>query len=198
MRRKLVILASQSPRRRQLLEEAGFEVSSRLPEIDDGGMQLHGEDFSHWVESLAWFKMAQVSPELGEAVAIVAADTVCEVDGRILGKPGDRAEAAGMLDLMADQAHITRTGVYVFDGRHRILFNDASLVRVGKLDPQRLEAYLDSGQWQGKAGGYNLSERQADGWPIECEGDPTTVMGLPMGMLSPILERMCDDEIRKQ
>ena len=76
MRRKLVILASQSPRRRQLLEEAGFEVSSRLPEIDDGGMQLHGEDFSHWVESLAWFKMAQVSLELGDAVAIVAADTV--------------------------------------------------------------------------------------------------------------------------
>lgn len=64
---------------------------------------------------------------------------------------------------------------------------DTAIVHVGHIDTKRIKAYLDSGQWQGKAGGYNLFDRQAEGWPITVRGDPTTVVGLPMKLLKPAL-----------
>ena len=67
---------------------------------------------------------------------------------------------------------------------------DATLVRIGALPESDLESYVNSGAWSGKSGGYNLSDRIEAGWDIEFEGDPTTVMGLPMGRLVPELEKI--------
>ena len=192
-----VVLASQSPRRRALLESAGYDVVTRLPAVDDAAVDVHGSDVSRLVESLAWFKAAQVSVDLDGAIAIVAADTVCDVDGRVLGKPSDRAGAKSMLEAMSNRAHTTRTGVCLRVGDRRVLFHDASVVHVGRLGTDLVERYLDSGDWRGKAGAYNLSERIADGWPIECEGDPTTVMGLPMRKLVPLLEDLAEHPVQE-
>ena len=197
MTRHRVVLASQSPRRRSLLESAGFDVVTRLPAVDDAAVDVDGSNVSRLVESLAWFKAAQVSGELDGAIAIVAADTVCDVDGRVLGKPADRSEAKLMLESMSDRTHTTRTGVCIRVGDRRMLFHDASVVRVGRLGGDQVERYLDSGDWRGKAGAYNLSERIADGWPIECEGDPTTVMGLPMRKLVPLLEDLAEHPLQE-
>ena len=71
-----------------------------------------------------------------------------------------------------------------------MLFEDSTLLRMGTPSDEDIEAYLASGSWEGKAGGYNLSERIEAGWPIEFEGDPTTVMGLPMQRLVPLLEEL--------
>ena len=196
MTRRSVVLASQSPRRRSLLESAGYDVVTRLPMVDDAAVDVHGSNVSRLVESLAWFKAAQVSGELDGAVAIVAADTVCDVDGRVLGKPADRSAAKSMLEAMSGRSHTTRTGVCVRVGRRRVLFHDASVVSVGRLAEDVISAYLDSGDWRGKAGAYNLSERMAAGWPIECEGDPTTVMGLPMRKLVPLLEDLAGENVQ--
>lgn len=73
-----------------------------------------------------------------------------------------------------------------------MLFEDSTIVSMGMPSDSELGAYLDSGSWKGKAGGYNLSERIDAGWPIEFEGDPTTVMGLPMRRLIPLLEELAD------
>lgn len=70
-----------------------------------------------------------------------------------------------------------------------ILFTDTARVRVGRIPIAEIESYVASGQWRGKAGAYNLAERLAAGWPIEYEGDPATIMGLPMRRLTRCLAR---------
>jgi septum formation protein len=94
-----------------------------------------------------------------------------------------------MLRLLRNARHQTITGVCLLplpDGQ-RIMFCDAATVRVGDISDKTIDAYVSSNAWRGKAGAYNLSERIAAGWPIECEGDPTTVMGVPMKMLLELL-----------
>ncbi len=190
-----VILGSASPRRRRLLADAGWDVDQRSPAIDDGELRIDAGSPEATVAALAWFKAAQFDPPGRDAVVTIAADTVCALDGRILGKPADRAEAGEMLRRLAPGRHRTLTGVCLRgrDGSRR-LFVDSATVEMGAIDPASLEAYLDSGEWRGKAGGYNLADRIAAGWPIRCTGDPTTVMGLPMRRLQPMLDAMASAE----
>ncbi len=190
MKTQRILLASGSPRRRLLLEEAGFEVESRVPKIDDADVRFSETIPCRIVISLAWFKASQIGWKGDEALAMVAADTVCDLDGTVLGKPHSREEAENMLRAMFERGHVTRTGVCVRSTDSRFLFDDSSVVRLGTPSEDDLRNYLDSGEWRGKAGGYNLADRIAAGWPIECEGDPTTVMGLPMRRLVPILEEL--------
>ncbi len=192
-----VLLGSASPRRRRLLESAGWRVEQVAPAIDDGVIRLAPSSPARTVEALAWFKSAQIVDVDAAHVASTAADTVCIVDDEIVGKPGDRAEAEGMITRMLGRRHRTITGVCVRNraGR-RLLFSDVAEVSMGDLDPERIEAYLDSGAWVGKAGGYNLEDRIADGWPIECDGDPSTVMGLPIRRLVPLLDELATSEAR--
>ena len=192
-----VLLGSASPRRRRLLESAGWRVEQVAPAIDDGVIRLAPSSPARTVEALAWFKSAQIVDVDAAHVASIAADTVCIVGDEIVGKPGDRAEAEGMITRMLGRRHRTITGVCVRNraGR-RLLFSDVAEVSMGDLDPERIEAYLDSGAWVGKAGGYNLEDRIADGWPIECDGDPSTVMGLPIRRLVPLLDELATSEAR--
>ena len=187
--KRSVLLGSASPRRRRLLESAGWRVEQVAPAIDDGVIRLSSVSPASTVEALAWFKSAQIVDVDAAHVASIAADTVCVVGDAIVGKPGDRTEAEGMITRMLGRRHRTITGVCIRNraGR-RLLFSDAAEVSMGDLAPERIEAYLDSGEWVGKAGGYNLEDRIADGWPIECEGDPSTVMGLPIRRLIPLLD----------
>ena len=134
--------------------------------------------------------LAKIECELNNVLALIAADTVCDLDGEVLGKPADRLDAEQMLRSMFGREHITRTGVCICTAEGRMLFEDSTLLRMGSPSEKDLEAYLDSSSWEGKAGGYNLSERIEAGWPIEFEGDPTTVMGLPMRRLIPMLEEL--------
>lgn len=190
-----IILASQSPRRLDLLRSAGWNVDPRPPAIDDGRLEIEAGDPETTVLSLAWFKAAQLGPPT-DAFASIAADTICVAAGRILGKPSDRTEAREMLGLLQDGAHRTLSGVCIVlkNGERRFMV-DAARVEIGELDLQVIEGYLDGDEWGDKAGGYNLADRQAAGWPIRCEGDPGTVMGLPMRRLQPWLRRLAASSI---
>ena len=178
-----LILASRSPRRRAMLDDAGiaFEVAEG---VDDGGLLPGSVDAEHWVAALAFLKAWSVARDLEESAVVLGADTVCAADGTLLGKPADAADARAMLGSFIGGTHQVLTGVALVtpDGR-RELIGDAADVTWGQLDETAIDRYIDSGDWQDKAGAYNLAERQADGWPSECAGDPTTVMGLPMQRL---------------
>lgn len=195
--KRSVLLGSASPRRRRLLESAGWRVEQVAPAIDDGLIRLSPSSPARTVEALAWFKSAQIVDVDAAHVASIAADTVCVVGDAIVGKPRDRAEAEEMINRMIGRRHRTITGVCIRNraGR-RLLFSDVAEVSMGDLARDRVETYLDSGEWAGKAGGYNLEDRVADGWPIACEGDPSTVMGLPIRRLIPLLERLTISEGR--
>ena len=186
-----VWLASRSPRRRRLLDEAGVAVRVRPASIDDGVLRPGAVEPGHWVAALAYLKGRWVADGLraaGQRVGtVLAADTVCVHEGRILGQPVDAEEARGMLRAMRDATHETMTGVCLLSlaSRLRWLLVDRATVTWGRVDDQQIQRYVESGQWQGKAGAYNLNERIADGWPIRCLGDPATVMGLPTNRLEP-------------
>ena len=189
-----IVLASRSQRRRMLLEEAGFTVDINVPPIDDNDAYVQQQSPQHLVISLAWFKASQITCDLHGAVALVAADTICDLDGEVIGKPKSQDDAGEMLARMFGRAHITRTGVCVLSKHGRMLFEDATVVRMGVPNEAQVSEYLLSGSWEGKAGGYNLSERIDAGWPIEFEGDPTTVMGLPMQRLCPLLMELANQD----
>lgn len=188
-----LVLASASPRRKRMLEEAGFQVEVMVPAIDDADLSGAETEPRRWTCTLAWFKAAQLMRERptlrGQPRLLLAADTMCVLDGAMIGKPADAAEAESLIRGFQERAHQVTTGVCIVDLAcgARTLFADTAEVRLGALPPDLLRSHLETGAWQGKAGGYNLADALAAGWPLEVRGDPTTVMGLPMRRLAPRL-----------
>lgn len=191
-----VVLASASPRRRAMFQEIGVYHRVMPAAVDDGQLsQGDGVSPRQWVAALAYLKAISSARTIeDEAIdaqmVVVGADTVCVHDGAILGQPEDRDHAKAMIEMMSNATHEVLTGVALIEagldarldkgGRRRELFVDRSVVTVGALSDEQIEAYLDSEQWQGKAGAYNITERLAAGWPIEFDGDETSIVGLPM------------------
>lgn len=192
-----LVLASRSPRRRQLLNEAGFAHDAIDPGVDDGTMRPGTSSPRHWVASLACMKARAGFERLPASdrplTAVLGADTVVVKKSEIIGQPKGAEDAQRIVERLQDGEHEVLTGVCLMvegpagEPIRRLLLTDSARVRVGRLGPERIEPYIQSGQWRGKAGAYNLSERMADGWPITFDGDPGTIMGLPMRSLAPRL-----------
>lgn len=189
-----LFLASQSPRRRQLLAEHGLEHDAAHPGFDDGELVPGQVTPAQWVAALAYLKAAAGVQRLreGDLVGdrlVLGADTTVVKNGRLIGQPADAADAARILRLLRDGEHEVITGVALVDPLTgwRDLFVDRARVRFGHVGDRQIDEYVASGAWRGKAGAYNLRERLAAGWPIQYEGDPTSIMGLPMRAL---LERL--------
>ncbi len=188
-----LVLASASPRRRELLRAAGYEPEVLESDIDDARLVRGAVSPEAFVTALAWFKARRVLDRFGERLAggqtvIIAADTICVHGDALLGKPRDADEARAMLRGLRAIDHRVVTGVAILPlagaippwAGARRLFVDVSVVGLGALEDDAIDAYVASGAWRGKAGGYNYAERVAAGWPLRCVGDPTGVMGLPM------------------
>lgn len=193
-----VHLASRSPRRRELLTGAGIEHDAAHPGMEDGGLCPGNVPAAQWAMALAYLKAAsalRTSRQPGSqsiaAPIVLGADTVVLKGHRLIGTPTSPAEARDTLLALRSGEHYVITGVALLHPAtgQRLLFCDSALVRVGELTDAQIDEYVASGAWQGKAGGYNLAERLEAGWPLNFEGDPTTVMGLPMRALVPRLER---------
>lgn len=192
-----LILASRSARRRQLLAQAGIAHRSVETGIDDADLAPGRVTPAQWVGALAYLKAragaeaaAGSGPEAVREYTVLGADTVCVKGSEIIGQPADAADARRILRLLEDGEHEVITGLALVSSpgpAHRRLWSDRARVRVGTLGRDRIEEYVASGQWRGKAGAYNLAERLDAGWPIEYDGDPTTIMGLPMRLLTRVL-----------
>lgn len=171
-----------------MLHEAGIEHEVRLAEgLDDSDLAPGEVSPECWVASLAYLKARAVADamEPGDDALVLGADTICVMGEEIIGQPSDREEAGRIIRSFRLGEHEVMTGVAMVDrdGRLRDLFIDRAKVHVGDLSDEAIERYLDSGDWHGKAGAYNLFERLDAGWPIEYSGDGTTIVGLPMRAL---------------
>ncbi len=187
-----LILASTSPRRRELLHEAGIMAIAVAPTVDDSLYSCGTMSPKEWVTTLAVLKACSVVTHSSRGGGtVLAADTVCVVEGAILGQPKDGDEARSMIDLMRNRAHDVYTGwcLKAIDGNKSASGCETTIVSIGSISDANLDTYIQSGKWQGKAGGYNLSERLVAGWPLSWQGDPTSVMGLPMERLATELSR---------
>ena len=196
--RPLVLLASRSPRRVELLTQAGIEFVVAQPTLNDADLDAGRATAEQWVAAMAYLKAAEavrqklhISQKTARPVGVVlGADTVVADGDEIIGQPRDAADARRIIEQLADAEHDVLTGVAMVCTltNRREIFIDRATVRVGRIEPRSIDEYLASGQWRGKAGAYNLNERIAAGWPITFDGDSGTIMGLPVRMVVQRLE----------
>jgi septum formation protein len=177
-----LILASASPRRRELLERLGLRLAVCPTEIDE--TPLPGERAAAYVRRIAADKAAvgvatlTGTPDLPPP-PLLAADTTVIIDGAILGKPADEAEARDMLQRLAGRRHeVTTAYRIVFKGRE-VERSVTTIVAVRLLDPREVAAYVAGGEWRGKAGGYAV-QGVAAAFVTELRGSLTNVVGLPL------------------
>ncbi|HSK00437.1 MAG TPA: Maf family protein [Kofleriaceae bacterium] len=173
--RARLILASASPRRRELLERVGFALDVRPADIDE--TERPGEDPAAYVARLARAKVDAVPRAPGEWA--LAADTTVTIGGAILGKAATAAEAAAMLRRLSGHAHQVMTAFSIAGGDRRRDAVVSSDVEVIELDEVTLADYLASGEWRGKAGAYAI-QGIAAALVREVRGSVTNVIGLPL------------------
>lgn len=176
--RAVVVLASASPRRLELLARLGVEPVVVPPDIDE--RSLTGEAAEAYVERLAIAKAAAVAdgPGVGDAL-VIAADTTVEIDGEILAKPTDGADAARMLRQLSGRVHRVHTGVALRRGsdlRHAVV---TTMVRMAPVTDAEIAWYVATGEPLDKAGAYAL--QGAGGvYVAAVEGSVSNVVGLPL------------------
>jgi len=174
-----IYLASASPRRGQLLEQIGVAYRSRPVSLDES--PRHRETPGELVERLARSKASVCWEGLSEdqVVPVLGADTVVVYDGRILGKPHDRAEGLGMLELLSGGVHEVLTAVSVRYRDFQGTVLSRSRVEFGVVPAAEQEAYWATGEPRDKAGGYAIQGLGA-AFVARLEGSYSGVMGLPL------------------
>jgi len=189
-----VILGSGSPRRLELLRGIGVEPTVVSPDVDES---VHvGESPVEYVRRLASTKLAAVMHDLGPVAVgtvVIAADTTVDVDGRILAKPVDAADATGMLRLLSGRSHRVHTGWAVAVAVPGCRGNDweghvevtSSTVTFRSLRPAEVDAYVSTGEPLDKAGAYAIQGGAGD-FVEKLEGSLSAVVGLPVERLAEV------------
>jgi septum formation protein len=178
-----LVLASASPRRRELLERLGLVLEVIPADVDETAQA--GELAIDYVRRIAVAKCDRVFEALApdndddSKLAVLGADTTVVVDETILGKPADADDARAMLARLAGRRHEVITGTSIRFGARRIERAVTTLVAVRALQPAELDAYVASGEWRGKAGGYAV-QGIAAAFVTDLRGSVTNVIGLPV------------------
>jgi septum formation protein len=197
-----LILASVSPRRRELLAESGyaFEVVAPSEDVECGVCSDTGP--AGLVAELAFRKAAAVRRQILGSQAlvpdrdtrvIVAADTVAECGGLVLGKPRDGDDARAMLQRLRGREHRVLTGLCVWPllaSEPRLHVAETRL-RMDDLTDAQIDDYVESGLWEGKAGGFGYQDRL--GWIHVQAGSTSNVVGLPLELLAEMLGEVCGE-----
>lgn len=182
-----IYLASQSPRRRQLLEQLGQRLSLLLPDDADAAEALEavrpGEAPATYVRRVTALKLQDAMRRLAErhlpTAPVLCSDTTVALGRQILGKPRDAQEAGDMLARLSGKTHRVLTAVAVQLGDQRVDALSDSRVRFADLTPDDIAAYIDSREWEGKAGAYAIQGRAA-AYVQHINGSYSGIMGLPL------------------
>jgi septum formation protein len=193
-----LILASRSPRRRELLAAAGYDFEVIPPSDEAEGEALGDESPAELVARLARQKAADAARQIACAsgtsrrdpcttMLVLGCDTVAECAGKILGKPTDREDARAMLLLLSGQEHRVLSGLCLWPlaGGEPAVRVAVTVLRMDALAAEMLDAYLAGGQWQGKAGAFGYQDGLD--WVHVVEGSESSVVGLPMELLAEML-----------
>ena len=186
----LIYLASQSPRRRQLLDQLGVRHQLLVPEPGaeaDAAEALEavlpGELPAAYVQRITGLKLQAARARLKQrglsAAPILCSDTTVALGRRILGKPADADEARAMLAALSGRSHRVLTAVALGAGRRTLAALSVSHVRFAVLSPALIDAYIASGEPFGKAGAYAIQSQLA-GWIAHIDGSYSAIMGLPL------------------
>jgi septum formation protein len=188
----MLILASRSPRRQELLRNAGISFMVRPAAIPE--MPHAGEDGKAFVKRLAREKARVIAHDHPHDF-VLGADTTVALDGKILNKPSGAREAAAMLRMLSGRTHQVMTGVCVIaparpnrqrtetgDERPEVVRAELTSVSFARLDEEEIAFYGKTGEWMDKAGGYAI-QGIASRWIWRIEGDYSNVVGLPVALV---------------
>jgi len=180
-----IILASASPRRRELLRQAGFNF--RVVPSGISEERRPGESPIGFVARLAREKAQDVGAKSDPKAIVLGADTVVVCDDDVLGKPSDAADAARMLSLLAGRTHQVMTGVCVISGGFVETAVEVTMVQMLTISVQEIEAYVASGEPMDKAGAYAIQGFAAR-WVPRIQGCYDNVVGLPLALTATMVE----------
>lgn len=174
----MLILASASPRRRELLLNAGIPFAVRVPDVDE--TVLPGENAVDYVRRMAERKALAVS--IGPDEIALAADTTVCLGGAILGKPGSVGEAKMMLKVLSGKTHEVHSGICLRYGSRTLLDSATTRVTFATMTDEEIEEYARSGEPLDKAGAYGI-QGLASRYVTGIEGDYFNVVGLPVSLV---------------
>jgi septum formation protein len=181
----MIVLASQSPRRSEILRQAGIPFVARPANVDE--TTRPGENPEDYVRRVARDKALAGGAAPGEIV--LGADTVVVIDGEILGKPADSADAARMLGLLAGREHQVLTGICLGRGAEMVVDCARTGVWFRPLTREEIADYVATGEPMDKAGAYAI-QGLASKFIERIEGSYTNVVGLPIELVQQILRSM--------
>lgn len=179
-----LVLASASPRRKELLLQAGFVFDVSTADVDETA--LPGEDAVTLAIRLARLKAVAVAVGAPGAVVLGADTVVAAPNGELLGKPADDRDAARMLTLLAGATHAVVTGVCTWSGERVETAAALTWVTFQTLSEREIARYTESGEPDGKAGAYAIQGRAAR-WIPHIHGDYSNVVGLPLALVASML-----------
>jgi len=187
-----VILASASPRRKQLLAEAGYKFTVVPPDIDESAFSAKGLKACEYAEQLALAKATNIAKKHPDCL-IIGADTVADFKGQIIGKPADAEDAKQTTKKLFSGPHRVITAVAIVRLSKGIELSESETTTVypKKLTAEQIREHIKSKSWQGKAGAYAIKE-EGDEFIEKIDGSLTNVMGLPMELLEQLLKRVID------
>lgn len=195
----MLVLASASPRRRELLAQVGFKFDVKPAHIPEDPRA--GEDPIAYVTRLAREKAEVVYAELSsrsngeDGLVVLGADTTVTLDNHILGKPEDAQDAARMLRMLCGRSHHVITGVAVVTSRGAEVAAEVTAVRFLTLTDAEIDAYVASGEPMDKAGAYAIQGLAAR-WIPRVEGCYFNVVGLPLALVCTLLESAASSNTR--
>ena len=183
-----IILASSSPRRKQLLAEAGYKFTIVLPDIDESAFDTEGINPCEFAERLALAKAKAVAEKFPECL-VLGADTVADFEGQIIGKAADAKEAEEITRRLFSGPHkvITAVAIVRISDGTEVVESDSTTVIPKKLTERQIAEHIKGGSWRGKAGAYAIQEG-GDEFIERIEGSLTNVMGLPMELVQRLLK----------
>jgi len=186
MSEKHIILASRSPRRKKLLEDAGFEITVRPADIQENSSD--GSSPVQMVIFLARIKAEAVADAITDDEIIIGADTIVYLNGEIFGKPGDAKEAAQMLNKLSGKIHQVITGVHMLSKDRSRSFSESTDVHFKTLTDEQIEHYISVYEPFDKAGAYAIQEWIGEVGIEKIEGSYDNVVGLPVSRIVDELE----------
>ena len=173
-----IILASASPRRKQLLEELGIPFKVQSKNVDESfPAELKPDEVAAYLSTLK--AKAFLDDEFNERTLIITADTIVTIDGKILGKPTDREDAIQILKQLSGKKHQVITGVTLRSKYKQTIFSVITDVYFKQLSNEEIEFYVDTFQPYDKAGAYGIQEWIGHAAIEKIEGSYFNVMGLP-------------------
>jgi len=187
-----IVLASASPRRKQLLAEAGYKFTVCPADIDESAIPAEGIEPREYAKRLALAKAKSVAAGFPNRL-VIGADTVVDFEGEIIGKPCDAKEAKEITRKLFSRPHkvITAVAIVRLSNGIKMVESDTTTVYPKKMTEKQIARHIEDGSWRGKSGAYAIKEG-ADEFIEKIDGSLTNVMGLPMELLERLLAEIYD------